>query len=86
MIDERDQRELDDREGEQSGEEPPLATVERVKVTRKVNWPLPQLASFLMMCMAQVLLRTVDNFQGEEAKVKKTKSSIVSSSETWCRL
>lgn len=37
VIDERDQRELDDREGERSGDEPPLATVERVKVTRKVS-------------------------------------------------
>ncbi|KZT72216.1 P-loop containing nucleoside triphosphate hydrolase protein [Daedalea quercina L-15889] len=52
VIDERDQRELDDREGEESGDETmTVATVERVKVTRKV------------------LLRTVDNFQGEESKI-----------------
>lgn len=37
VIDERDQRELDDREGEQSGDEPPLTTVERVQVTRKAS-------------------------------------------------
>ncbi|TFY62891.1 hypothetical protein EVJ58_g3578 [Rhodofomes roseus] len=50
VIDERDQRELDDREGEEPGEETGTA-VERVKVTRRVR------------------LRTVDNFQGEEAKI-----------------
>ena len=37
VIDERDQRELDNREGEQSGDEPSLTTVERVRVTSKVG-------------------------------------------------
>ena len=44
VIDERDQRELDDRESEKSGDEPPsVATVERVQVTRKVNRSLLEL-------------------------------------------
>jgi len=50
VIDERDQRELDDREGDETGDETATA-FEHVKVTRRVR------------------LRTVDNFQGEEAKI-----------------
>lgn len=37
MIDERDQRELDDREGEKSEDESPLTTIERVHVTKKAS-------------------------------------------------
>ncbi|GJE94480.1 P-loop containing nucleoside triphosphate hydrolase protein [Phanerochaete sordida] len=51
VIDERDQRDLADREADQEDVGADITTVEHVKVTRRVR------------------LRTIDNYQGEEAKI-----------------
>ncbi|EKM54252.1 uncharacterized protein PHACADRAFT_174761 [Phanerochaete carnosa HHB-10118-sp] len=51
VIDERDQRDLADREADQEDLGDDVTTVEHVKVTRRVR------------------LRTIDNYQGEEAKI-----------------
>ncbi|KIP05604.1 hypothetical protein PHLGIDRAFT_147296 [Phlebiopsis gigantea 11061_1 CR5-6] len=51
VIDERDQRELDDRGGEQKDSEEADTGAKRVEVTQRVR------------------LRTIDNYQGEEAKI-----------------
>ncbi|KAJ3544380.1 hypothetical protein NM688_g5751 [Phlebia brevispora] len=51
VIDERDQRELADREAETDAVAAATSSVEHVKVTRRVR------------------LRTIDNYQGEEAKI-----------------
>ena len=67
VIDERDQRELADREEEKEDD----AVVEHVKVSKRVR-PEPG-RDYLKphaKATSQVRLRTVDNYQGEEGRVR----------------
>ena len=64
MIEERDQRQIDRQVGDadDASEQP---EVRQVEFTRQVRYGL----HFPPSCSFQVLLRTIDNFQGEEAEM-----------------
>lgn len=68
VIDERDQMALAEQEDEKEDKVDFSSSVEHVKVSKRVGVPV-FFSRTKLMDYFQVRLRTVDNYQGEEAKV-----------------
>jgi len=71
IIDERDQIALAQQEDDNDDAQDSISGVERIQVSKRVmnrtvirNW-----AALLIVRWLQIRIRTVDNYQGEEAKV-----------------
>ncbi len=71
LIDERDRKELADREGDVEVEQE-VTTVSRVPINKRVGCGNLSSSNFLKKFLNKVKIRTVDNFQGEEADVSKS--------------
>lgn len=67
VIDEQDQEALADHEENESDDQD--TRVEHVRVSRRVSTEKRDHPHNKCLCRIQVRLRTVDNYQGEEAKV-----------------
>lgn len=68
LIDERDQKELADRESDNEVE-PDVTRVSRVPINKRVSCGKHFVRNHLTGLWIKVKIRTVDNFQGEEADV-----------------